>query len=86
VHARYHALMLIFLAAMAGFALTGDLFNFFVFFEVMSTVARVLPRIAHLALGWIFSGLDRLHDGIVSDYVAWLTLGLLVFGGVIALR
>ena len=42
VHARYHALMLIFLAAMAGFALTGDLFNLFVFFELMSTVAFAL--------------------------------------------
>ncbi|HEY1300369.1 MAG TPA: proton-conducting transporter membrane subunit [Stellaceae bacterium] len=42
VHARYHALMLIFLAAMAGFSLTGDLFNFFVFFELMSTVAFAL--------------------------------------------
>lgn len=42
VHARYHAMMLIFLAAMAGFALTGDLFNFFVFFELMSTVAFAL--------------------------------------------
>jgi multicomponent Na+:H+ antiporter subunit D len=42
VHARYHALMLIFLAAMAGLALTGDLFNFFVFFELMSTVAFAL--------------------------------------------
>jgi multicomponent Na+:H+ antiporter subunit D len=42
IHARYHALMLIFLAAMAGFALTGDIFNFFVFFELMSTVAFAL--------------------------------------------
>jgi multicomponent Na+:H+ antiporter subunit D len=42
VRARHHALMLIFLAAMSGFALTGDLFNFFVFFELMSTVAFAL--------------------------------------------
>jgi multicomponent Na+:H+ antiporter subunit D len=42
VHARYHALMLIFLAAMVGFALTGDVFNFFVWFELMSTVAFAL--------------------------------------------
>ena len=35
-------LMLIFLAAMSGFVLTGDLFNLFVFFELMSTAAFAL--------------------------------------------
>ena len=35
----YHVLMLVFLAAMCGFALTGDLFNLFVFFELMSAAA-----------------------------------------------
>jgi len=32
----YHVLMLVFLAGMSGFALSGDLFNLFVFFELMS--------------------------------------------------
>src|SRR5947208_7232025 len=32
----YHVLMLVFLAAMSGFCLTGDAFNMFVFFELMS--------------------------------------------------
>ncbi|HUC72670.1 MAG TPA: hypothetical protein VMS01_15885 [Stellaceae bacterium] len=41
-------------------------------------------RIVHLAVGWIFTGLDRLHNGVVGDYVAWLTFGLLVFGGILA--
>jgi multicomponent Na+:H+ antiporter subunit D len=36
---HYHPLMLVFLAAMDGFVLTGDLFNMFVFFELMSTAA-----------------------------------------------
>jgi multicomponent Na+:H+ antiporter subunit D len=35
-------LMLIFLAAMSGFSLTGDLFNLFVFFELMSIAAFAL--------------------------------------------
>ncbi len=35
-------LMLIFLAAMSGFVLTADLFNMFVFFELMSTAAFAL--------------------------------------------
>ncbi|HEY1807209.1 MAG TPA: complex I subunit 5 family protein [Acidobacteriaceae bacterium] len=39
---HYHPLMLVFLAAMSGFALTGDLFNLFVFFELMSTAAFAL--------------------------------------------
>ena len=38
----FDALMLIFLAAMVGFCLTGDLFNLFVFFELMSVSAYVL--------------------------------------------
>lgn len=37
-----HPLMLVFLAGMSGFALTGDLFNMFVFFELMSTAAFAL--------------------------------------------
>src|ERR1700761_51062 len=39
---HYHPLMLVFLAAMDGFVLTGDLFNMFVFFELMSTAAFAL--------------------------------------------
>lgn len=35
-------LMLVFLAAMCGFVLTADLFNMFVFFELMSTAAFAL--------------------------------------------
>lgn len=39
---HYHPLMLVFLAAMSGFAVSGDLFNLFVFFELMSTAAFAL--------------------------------------------
>ena len=39
---HYHPLMLVFLAAMSGFVLTGDLFNLFVWFELMSTAAFAL--------------------------------------------
>jgi multicomponent Na+:H+ antiporter subunit D len=38
----FHALMLVFLAAMLGFGFTGDLFNLFVFFELLSVTAYAL--------------------------------------------
>ena len=37
--ASFQALLLAFLAGLCGFSLTGDLFNLFVFFELMSTAA-----------------------------------------------
>lgn len=42
VQAVFHVLMLAFLGAIAGFCLTGDLFNLFVFFELMSAAAFAL--------------------------------------------
>lgn len=39
---HFQPLMLIFLAAMCGFSMTVDLFNLFVFFELMSTAAFAL--------------------------------------------
>src|SRR5919197_6513935 len=38
----FHALMLVFLAAMLGFGFTGALFNLFVFFELLSVTAYAL--------------------------------------------
>ena len=42
LHAHFHVLMLLFMAAMVGFCLTHDLFNLFVWFEVMSVAAFAL--------------------------------------------
>lgn len=42
VGALFHTLMTIFLAAMSGFCLSGDLFTLFVFFELMSVAAFAL--------------------------------------------
>lgn len=42
---RFDALMLLFLAAMNGFVLASDLFNLFVFFELMGAVAYALTGI-----------------------------------------
>src|SRR4051795_92854 len=38
----FHAMVLVFGGAMVGFSLTGDLFNLFVFFELMSVAAYAL--------------------------------------------
>ena len=42
VSALFHIVLLVFLAAMVGFCLSGDLFNMFVFFELMGAAAFVL--------------------------------------------
>jgi multicomponent Na+:H+ antiporter subunit D len=42
VESYFHVLILLFLTGMVGFALTGDLFNAFVFFELMGVVAYAL--------------------------------------------
>ena len=42
VEGLFHGLMLLFMAGMVGFCLTGDLFNLVVFFEVMSAAAYAL--------------------------------------------
>ncbi len=42
VKALYHTLMLVFLAAMCGLCLTGDLFNLFVWFELMTATGVAL--------------------------------------------
>ncbi len=59
VDTTYHALLLCFLASMTGFALAGDLFDAFVWFEMMGVVAYALvgmrveePRSVHGALGF----------------------------------
>ena len=44
-NAHFHVLMLLFLAAMVGFSLTHDLFNLFVWFEIMSVSAFALTGI-----------------------------------------
>ncbi len=45
VKGLFHGLMLLFMAGMVGFCLTGDLFNLVVFFELMSAVAYGADRV-----------------------------------------
>ncbi|WP_200841762.1 complex I subunit 5 family protein [Actinomadura sp. K4S16] len=79
IQAIFHALILLFLASMCAFVYTGDLFDAFVFFELMSVVAFALtgyrseePSTVHGALNF----------GIVQSLGAYLTLAgiALVYG------
>src|ERR671930_545381 len=69
----FHVLMLIFLSAMSGFALSGDLFNMFVFFELMSVCALAL-------VGYAIEQREPLQGAI--NFAVTNTVGalLLLFG------
>jgi multicomponent Na+:H+ antiporter subunit D len=71
VQAIFHTLVLLFTGAMCAFSLTGDLFDAFVFFELMSVVAYALT-------GYQSEEPDTVHGalnfGIVNSLGAYLTL------------
>ncbi|HET9148464.1 MAG TPA: proton-conducting transporter membrane subunit [Acetobacteraceae bacterium] len=71
VHAHFHVLMLLFMAGMIGFCLTHDLFNMFVWFEVMSVAAFALTGYAlrSSALG------GALNFTVVNTIGSYLILG-----------
>jgi multicomponent Na+:H+ antiporter subunit D len=69
--AHFHALMLLFLAGMEGFALSGDLFDMFVFFELMGAVAYALTGFKVEDPSAVQGGLNF---GIVNSLGAYLTL------------
>lgn len=71
VHAHFHVLMLLFMAGMIGFCLTHDLFNLFVWFEVMSIAAFALTGYALRS-----SALDgALNFTVVNTIGSYLILG-----------
>jgi multicomponent Na+:H+ antiporter subunit D len=73
----FHALMLLFLAAMAGFSLTGDLFNLIVFFELMGAVAYALTAYKIESRGPIQGAINFAISNSVAAYAMFLGLGLL---------
>jgi multicomponent Na+:H+ antiporter subunit D len=68
---HFHALMLFFLAGMEGFVLSGDLFDMFVFFEVMGAAAYALTGIKIEDETAVQGGLNF---GIVNSLGAYLSL------------
>lgn len=71
VEAHYHCLMLLFLAGMIGFSLTGDLFDLFVFFELMGATAYGLTAIVVEDESALQGGINF---GIVNSLGAYLSL------------
>ncbi|MHB2022699.1 MAG: complex I subunit 5 family protein [Mycobacteriales bacterium] len=68
---HFQALMLLFLAGMTGFAFTGDLFDMFVFFELMGASAYALTGM-HVEDPTALQG--ALNFGIVNSLGAYLSL------------
>lgn len=71
IEAHYHSLMLLFLAGMVGLALTADLFNIFVWFELMGAAAYGLTAVQIEDETALHGGLNF---GIVNSLGAYLSL------------
>ncbi len=73
----FHALMLVFLAAVVGFSLTGDLFNLAVFFELMGAVAYALTAYKIEERGPIQGAINFAISNSVGAYAIFIGIGLL---------
>ncbi len=73
----FHVLMLSFLGAMCGFSLTGDIFNLFVFFELMSTAAFALCGYKTEESGPIQGALNFAVTNTIGAFLALSGIGLL---------
>jgi multicomponent Na+:H+ antiporter subunit D len=77
VRPLFHALMLVFLGAMAGFSLSGDLFNMFVFFELMSVAAYALTAFRVEQRGPLQGGLNFAVVNSIAGFLVLIGTGLL---------
>src|SRR5207237_8472057 len=75
----YYTMMLIFLGALAGFALTGDLFNLFVFFELMSVSAYALTGYRITQPGVLQGAINFAVTNTIGAYMVALGIAL-VYG------
>ena len=73
----FHALMLLFMAAMVGFCLTGDLFDLIVFFELMGTVAYALTAYRIEERGPIQGAINFAITNSVGAYAIFIGIALL---------
>ena len=79
VATHYHALMLIFLAGITGFCLTGDIFDMFVWFELMGVSAYALTAYRPEERGPIQGALNFAITNSVGAYLS-LTGIALIYG------
>jgi len=77
VDGLFHSLMLVFLAAMCGFSLTGDLFNMAVFFELMGAVAYALTAYKVEEQGPIQGAINFAISNSIGAYSIFMGIGLL---------
>jgi multicomponent Na+:H+ antiporter subunit D len=73
----YHALMLVFLAGMIGFCLTGDIFDLFVWFELMGVAAYALTAYRPEERGPIQGALAFAISNSVGAYLSLSGIGLI---------
>jgi multicomponent Na+:H+ antiporter subunit D len=73
----FHALMLVFLAGAVGFCLTGDLFNLFVFFELVSVSAYALTAFDIEEEGPLTGTLNFAVSNSVGAFLILIGIGLL---------
>jgi multicomponent Na+:H+ antiporter subunit D len=73
----YHALMLTFLAGMVGFCLTGDIFDLFVWFELMGVSAYALTAYRPEERGPIQGALNFAITNSVGAYLSLSGIGLI---------
>jgi multicomponent Na+:H+ antiporter subunit D len=77
VATHYHTLMLTFLAGMTGFCLTGDIFNLFVWFELMGVSAYALTAYRPEERGPIQGALNFAITNSVGAYLSLSGIALI---------
>jgi multicomponent Na+:H+ antiporter subunit D len=77
VEGLFHGLMLLFMAGMVGFCLTGDLFNIVVFFEVMSAAAFALTAYRIEEKAPIQGAINFAITNSLAGYTMFIAVGLL---------
>ena len=74
---QYHVLMVAFGGAMCGFALTGDLFNMFVWFELMGVAAYALAGFKVGQLGTLQGAINFAVTNTIGAYFILVGIALL---------
>ena len=75
--AHFHCLILLFLAGMEGFALTGDIFDMFVFFELMGAAAYALTGLKVEDASSLQGGMNFGIINSLGAYIALMGVGFL---------